>query len=125
MMCNLRVLPAVTGRRDLTFTVANLTNRVIKSEDINIVKYAPGFPYGAVNIAWKAVALDSWFRPGYLFGSEYDVIGASFAWDGNLYGWDEAIVYTRKPIVVIASAESYPAYWYTSETVDYGGNWTQ
>jgi hypothetical protein len=124
-MCDLRVLPAVTGRRNLTFTVANLTNVVIKPEDINIVRDAPNLPYGTVHCVWKSVALGPWFHPGCLFESEYDMIRASFAWDGDLYGWDEAIVYTRKPIVVIASSEPYLAYCYTSETVDYGVNWLQ
>ncbi|KAK7968000.1 uncharacterized protein PG986_002277 [Apiospora aurea] len=86
LMAGLRLLPAaVAARPDLTFTVTNLTYPTI------LPRYR-GLPTN----------LGCFFHPGGLWSGEYDVIRRSFACDGDLYGWDEAVLYTREPVAVIA-----------------------
>ncbi|ORY57723.1 uncharacterized protein BCR38DRAFT_527769 [Pseudomassariella vexata] len=119
LLASVRLLPAVTGgRSDLAFTVTNLTNPTVALQNMNIVKDNPSLRYGAVANSWKPTNLGCWFHHGAMWENEYDTFRASFAWDGDLYGWDEAMLLTRKPIVVITEErpEWRSVYWY-SETV--------
>lgn len=44
----------------------------------------------------------------------------SFAWDGDLYGWDEAVVYVREPVAVITTKrpERRFDYWYMGTVME-------
>jgi hypothetical protein len=126
LFAGLRLLPAVTGRNDLTFTITNLTHPSVAPDQMNIVKDAPELRYGCVANSWKPTNLGGFYHPGCLFAAEYDIFRASFAYDGDLYGWDEAMVYTRKPVAVIT--DKSPArrfhYWY-DKTVLRDVTWLQ
>ncbi|KAK8034157.1 hypothetical protein PG993_009152 [Apiospora rasikravindrae] len=106
LMAGLRLLPAVVAvRSDLTFTLTNLTYPTIlpKHRDIVHNAYKQGLlQHGSVLNSWKPTNLGCFFHPGALWSDEYDVIKRSFACDGDLYGWDEAVLYTREPVAVIA-----------------------
>ncbi|KAI1865530.1 uncharacterized protein JN550_008287 [Neoarthrinium moseri] len=105
LLAGLRLIPTVLERHDLTYTVTNLTNITIAPESMSIVKDHPDLPYGSVANSWKPTNLGCWFHHGGLFESEYHTFKASFAWDGDLYGWDEAVLFTRKPISVISTTK--------------------
>lgn len=126
LLAGLRLLPAVTGRGDLTFTTTNLTNLTVPPQYMNIVKDAQQLRYGCVANSWKATNLGCFYHVGCLFSDEYDIFRASFACDGDLYGWDEAVLCTRKPVSVITGKK--PAhrfdYWY-ADTVLHGVTWLQ
>ncbi|KAB5585203.1 hypothetical protein GE09DRAFT_1048364 [Coniochaeta sp. 2T2.1] len=114
LLAGLRLLPAITGRKDLTFTITNLTNPTVPIHQMNIVKDSPHLQYGCVANSWKPTNLGCFYHPGCLFAAEYDIFRASFAWDGDLYGWDEAMLYTRKPVALIndKKPERRFDYWY-------------
>lgn len=105
LLAGLRLLPAVTGRRDLTFVLTNLTHPTIPAHKMNTVRDHPFLAYGALANSWKATNFGCWFHHGCVYEAEHDVIRSSFAWDGDLYGWDEAVAYTRKPVVIITEAK--------------------
>ncbi|KAK8058095.1 hypothetical protein PG994_008543 [Apiospora phragmitis] len=106
LLAGLRLLPAVVAERpDLTFTVTNLTYPTIinKYRDIVHNAYKQGLlQHGSVLNSWKPTNLGCFFHPGGLWYEEYDIFKRSFACDGDLYGWDEAVLYTRDPVAVIA-----------------------
>ncbi|KAK8065083.1 hypothetical protein PG997_011830 [Apiospora hydei] len=106
LMAGLRLLPAaVAARPDLTFTVTNLTYPTILPRYRGLVHdaYRQGLlRHGSVLNSWKPTNLGCFFHPGGLWSGEYDVVWRSFACDGDLYGWDEAVLYTREPVAVIA-----------------------
>lgn len=125
LIAGLRLLPAVvTGRPDLTFTITNLTYPTIQPRYRDIVHkaYKEGLlKYGSVLNSWKPTNLGCFFHPGCLWSEDYDVIKRSFACDGDLYGWDEAVLYTRDPVAVIAPCDTHTEkprrrfnYWYES-----------
>lgn len=128
LLAGLRLLPAADegGRRDLTFVLTNLTHPSVAVDQMNLVRDHPFLTYGAVANSWKATNFGCWYHPGGLFTADHDVVRASFAWDGDLYGWDEAVAYTRRPIVIITNAK--PArrfdYWHP-DTVYQGVTWLQ
>ncbi|KAK8113441.1 hypothetical protein PG984_013967 [Apiospora sp. TS-2023a] len=110
LMAGLRLLPAVVASRpDLTFTVTNLTYPTILPRYRDIVHNAwkQGLlQHGSVLNSWKPTNLGCFFHPGGIWSDDYDVIMRSFACDGDLYGWDEAVLYTRDPVAVIAPTPS-------------------
>ncbi|KAK8856016.1 hypothetical protein PGQ11_011928 [Apiospora arundinis] len=120
LLAGLRLLPAcVTRRPDLTFTITNLTYPTILAKHRGLVHdaYKQGLlRHGSVLNSWKPTNLGCFFHPGCLWSDDYDVIMRSFACDGDLYGWDEAVVYTREPVAVIAPSNPKPQrrfnYWY-------------
>lgn len=127
LFAGLRLLPAViAGREDLTFTITNLTHPTVAVDQMNIVKDAPELEYGCVANSWKPTNLGCFFHRGGLWAAEYDIFRASFAYDGDLYGWDEAMIYTRKPVVVITDEKPVRRfdYWYEG-TVLRGVTWLQ
>ncbi|KAK4444217.1 hypothetical protein QBC34DRAFT_309470 [Podospora aff. communis PSN243] len=102
LLAGLRLLPAVLGdRKDLTFTVTNLTYPTIARHHMNLIKDSE-IPYGSVLNSWKPTNLGCFFHRGGLWAGEYEVVRGSFAWDGDLYGWDEAVVYTRRPVAAVS-----------------------
>ncbi|KAK7709529.1 hypothetical protein SLS63_013207 [Diaporthe eres] len=101
LLAGLRLLATVTGRRDLTFTVTNITHATVPLRWMNFVREHELLSYGSVTDSWKPTNLGCWFHHGCLFQSEYEVFRDSFAWDGDLYGWDEAVLYTRGPVAVV------------------------
>ncbi|KAK7935984.1 hypothetical protein PG985_001479 [Apiospora marii] len=121
LMAGLRLLPAVVSTRpDLTFTVTNLTYPTIlpRYRDLVHDAWKQGLlRHGSVLNSWKPTNLGCFFHPGGLWSDDYETVMRSFACDGDLYGWDEAVVYTREPVVVIApSVGEKPRrrfnYWY-------------
>lgn len=90
------------------------------------MKDHPLLSYGAVANSWKPTNLGCWFHHGGIFKFEYEVFKDSFAWDGDLYGWDEAMLYTRKPVVFINDTKPPRRfdYWYP-DTVLRGVTWLQ
>lgn len=126
LLAGLRLLPAVTGRRDLTFVLTNLTHPSVAAHKMNLVRDHPLLAHGAVANSWKATNFGCWYHAGCAFEADYGVVRASFAWDGDLYGWDEAVAYTRGPVVIVTDAK--PArrfdYWQPG-TVYQGVTWLQ
>ncbi|KAH8588819.1 hypothetical protein B0O99DRAFT_600467 [Bisporella sp. PMI_857] len=126
LLAGIRLLPAVLGRHDLTFTITNLTNPTVAIEHMNIVRDEPLLQYGAVANSWKPTNLGCWYHPGGIFEKEYEVFKASFAWDGDLYGWDEAMIYSRKPIAIITDSKPNRRFCYWQpETVLENVTWYQ
>lgn len=79
LLAGLRLLPAIVGRTDLTFTITNLTNPTIKPEHMNLVRDAPQLKYGCVANSWKATNLGCFYHVGGLYADEYNIFRASFA----------------------------------------------
>lgn len=105
LLAGLRLLPAVTGRHDLTFVITNLTHPTIPIPMMNTVRDHPFLTYGGLANSWKATNFGCWYHHGCVYEGDAEIIRASFAWDGDLYGWDEAVAYTRKPIIIITDAK--------------------
>lgn len=105
LLAGLRLVPATTGRRDLTFVLTNLTHPTVPVRLMNTVRDHPFLTYGAVANSWKATNFGCFFHHGGVFAREHAAVRASFAWDGDLYGWDEAVAYTRRPVVVVTGAK--------------------
>ncbi|KAK6072209.1 hypothetical protein SCUP515_07541 [Seiridium cupressi] len=57
LLAGLRLLPAATGRADLTYTITNLTHHTVRLQDVNLVKDSPMLPYGSVSNSWKCTNL--------------------------------------------------------------------
>lgn len=121
LLAGLRLLPAVVAARpDLTFTVTNLTYPTVPPRHRDLVHraYRQGrLRHGSVLNSWKPTNLGCFFHPGGLWRAEHGVVRRSFACDGDLYGWDEAVLYTRAPVAVVApGAGEKPRrrfnYWY-------------
>ncbi|KAF3763051.1 hypothetical protein M406DRAFT_73704 [Cryphonectria parasitica EP155] len=126
LLAGLRLLPAVTGRRDLTFILTNLTHPTIPAHQMNTVRDHPFLTYGALANSWKATNFGCWFHHGCVFEGEADAIRASFAWDGDLYGWDEAVAYTRRPVVIVTGAKPLRRFDYWQPATVYRGvTWLQ
>lgn len=126
LLAGLRLLPACTGRHDLTFTLTNLTHPTIPVQRMNLVRDHPFLTYGAVANSWKATNFGCWYHHGCIFEADYNVIRASFAWDGDLYGWDEAIAYTRKPVVIITDSKPPRRFdYWQPKTVYRGVTWLE
>lgn len=119
LLAGLRLVPATTGRRDLTFIITNLTHPTIPVHLMNTVRDHPYLTYGALANSWKATNFGCWYHHGCIFEKDHDIIRASFAWDGDLYGWDEAVAYTRKPIVIITDAKPVRRFDYWQPTTVY------
>lgn len=102
MFASLRLVVTVAGRPDLEFMITNLTNRSVAPDMINLPrKYR--LPYGAVINSWRPTNLgNQYFSMGGCWATEYTTLRNSFAWDGDLYGHDEAVLYTRSPIVIVS-----------------------
>lgn len=121
LMAGLRLLPTVVATRpDLTFTITNLTYPTIlpRYRDLVHNAYKQGLlRHGSVLNSWKPTNLGCFFHPSGLWSDEYETVKRSFACDGDLYGWDEAVLYTREPVAVIAPSPSEKPrrrfnYWY-------------
>lgn len=124
IFASLRLMPCVAGRPDLEFMITNLTNRSVPPHMINLPrKYR--LPYGAVINSWRPTNLgNQYFSMGGIWEAEYRVFRNSFAWDGDLYGHDEAILYTRSPIIIISDLKPDRRFTYFQlETVLRGVTW--
>lgn len=121
LLAGLRLIPAVAGRRDLTFVLTNLTHPTVAPHRMNLVRDHPLLSYGAVANSWKATNFGCWFHAGRVFEADRDAIRASFAWDGDLYGWDEAVAYTRRPVVIITDASPPRRFDYWQPNTVYQG----
>lgn len=119
LLAGLRILPAVIGRRDLTFIITNLTHPTIHVHLMNTVRDHPFLTHGALANSWKATNFGCFYHHGCVWSSDYKTIRASFAVDGGLYGWDEAVAYTRKPIVIITDAKPVRRFDYWQPTTVY------
>ncbi|KAK9774976.1 hypothetical protein AB5N19_12530 [Seiridium cardinale] len=102
LLAGLRLLPAATGR-------------AVLKQDVNLVKDSPMLPYGSVSNSWSRI-----------FASEYETLRASFAWDGDPYGWDEAVLFTRNPIMIMSNTRPKRRFspWH-KETVCRNANWLE
>lgn len=126
LLAGLRLLPATTGRHDLTFVLTNLTHATIPVHMMNMVRDHPFLTYGALANSWKATNFGCWYHHGCVWASDYEVIRASFCSDADMYGWDEAVAYTRKPIVIITDAKPVRRFDYWQPTTVYRGvTWLQ
>lgn len=126
LLAGLRLIPTVLSRRDLNYTVTNLVNLSVPYEMRSFIKDHTNLPYGSISNSWVPTNLGCWFHPGGIFSSEYDIFRASFAWDGDLYSWDEATIFTRKPIALITYSKPVRRFdiW-TNETAFEKVNWLQ
>lgn len=125
LLAGLRLLPIVVGRADLTFHVTNLTNHNVAEESFNLVRDHPLLTWGCVINSYRPTNLGCTFFHGLRFADEAPIFRASFAWDGDLYGWDEAVLSTRNPVVVVTNArpERRFQYWRPTETFSRGIYW--
>lgn len=124
IFASLRLMPCVAGRADLEFMITNLTNRSVPREMINLPR-KHRLPYGAVINSWRPTNLgNQYFSMGGIWETEYKTIRDSFAWDGDLYGHDEAVMYTRSPIIIISDLSPDRRFTYfQAETVLRGVTW--
>ncbi|KAI1265483.1 hypothetical protein F5Y18DRAFT_386694 [Xylariaceae sp. FL1019] len=124
LFAGIRLVPTVLDSQQLTFTVFNLTNMSVPLDFRNYIRNHPDLPYGSISNSWVPVNLGCYFHRGGLFREEYDVVKASFAWDGDLYSWDEAIIFTRNPIAVITYSKPGRRFEkLADDTVFEGVNW--
>lgn len=124
LLAGLRLLPAVTGRADLTFHVTNLTNHNVSDEWFNAIRDHPSLTYGCVVNSYRPTNLGCTFFRGLHFESDAHILRASFAWDGQLYGWDEAVLYTRKPVVLLTNVKPERRFQHWQEaTILFGVTW--
>ncbi|KAG8169381.1 hypothetical protein KVR01_000126 [Diaporthe batatas] len=102
LFASLRLLCCVAGRPDLEFMITDLSAcRSIRPGLINLPR-KHRLPYGSVTDIWQPTNLAyHYFSMGGFFETEYQTIRNSFAADGDLYGHDAAILYTRSPIIII------------------------
>lgn len=123
LLAGVRVLALVTGRADLTFHITNLTNHNVSDEWFWAIRDY-GLDYGAVVQAYRPTNLGCTYFRGLHFAADAEAFRGSFAWDGDLYGWDEAMLYTRQPTVIIT--DDYPErrfqHW-MPETVYHNVEW--
>lgn len=124
IFASLRLMPCVAGRPDLEFMIINLTNRSVAADMVNLPR-KHRLPYGAVINSWRPTNLgNQYFSMGGIWETEYKILRNSFAWDGDLYGHDEAVLYTRSPIIVISDLKPDRRFTYfQSETVFRGVTW--
>lgn len=92
---------AGTGHRLSASHVTSITHATVPLRWMNFVREHKLLSHGSVTDSWKPTNLGCWFHHGRLFQSEYEVFRDSFAWDDDLYGWDEAVLYTRGPVAVV------------------------
>lgn len=93
---------------------------------MNFVREHNLLSHGSVTDSWKPTNLGCWFHHGCVFESQCDTFRDSFAWDGDLYGWDEAVLYTRGPVAVVDDVR--PARRFDSWSPDavlFGITWLQ
>jgi hypothetical protein len=101
-------MPCVAGRPDLEFMITDLTasSRTIPRELVNLPR-KHRLPYGAVTDLWRPSNMgNQYFSSGGFWESEHRTLRHSFAADGDVYGHDEAVLYTRSPIVIIENSGS-------------------
>lgn len=124
IFASLRLMPCVAGRPDLEFMITNLTNRSVAPDMINLPR-KHRLPYGAVINSWRPTNLgNQYFSMGGIWEAEYKKLRNSFAWDGDLYGHDEAVLYTRSPIIIISDLKPDRRFTYFQlETVLRGVTW--
>lgn len=124
LFASLRLMPCVAGRPDLEFMITNLTNRSVPSDMINLPRNYR-LPYGAVINSWRPTNLgNQYFSKGGIWEGEYRTLRSSFAWDGDLYGHDEAVLYTRSPIIIISDLKPDRRFTYFQlQTVLRGVTW--
>lgn len=124
IFASLRLMPCVAGRADLEFMITNLTNRSVSPDMINLPR-KHRLPYGAVINSWRPTNLgNQYFSMGGIWETEYRTIRNSFAWDGDLYGHDEAVMYTRSPIIIVSNLSPDRRFTYfQAETVLRGVTW--
>lgn len=124
IFASLRLMPCVAGRPDLEFMITNLTNRSVPANMINLPR-KHRLPYGAVINSWRPTNLgNQYFSMGGIWKAEYGTFRDSFAWDGDLYGHDEAVIYTRSPIIIISDLKPDRRFTYFQlDTVLRGVTW--
>lgn len=124
IFASLRLMPCVAGRPDLEFMITNLTNRSVSPDMVNLPR-KHRLPYGAVINSWRPTNLgNQYLSMGGIWKTEYKTFRNSFAWDGDLYGHDEAVLYTRSPIIIISDLNPDRRFTYFQrETVLRGVTW--
>lgn len=126
LLAGLRLVPTVLECFQHSFTVINLNNLSIDYELRSFIKDHTDLPYGSVANSWVSTNLCNWYHRGGLYHSEYNTFKTSFAWDGDVYGWDEAVLFVRKPISLVSYTKPSRRFdHWLSQTVHRGVNWVR
>lgn len=100
LLAGLRTIPQYWGRSDLFFLSVNALNMNVAFEDRSLAHEA-NLGYASITDQWTPTNMGCHYNQGCIFEPDRDLVRASFTHDGEIYGWDEAILYVRSPVSII------------------------